>query len=218
MFIPTLSRKRRVNTAGVTYDETEYTFTVTVINGEDNTFIRVPSRIRNGEGQKVDSVTNVYTANSLSVEKIVQGKLGDKSREFTVTVKFTAPEGTEVKQSIWCGTSEETEIIEASDWEDGIAEATISLKNEETVTFYNVPAGVTYEVTENDYEEEGYTTTYENQSGTMGADPISTVITNTKDGGEIETGINLDSMPYILMMVVVCAGVVVLFARKRVER
>lgn len=212
-------KEEKGNTAGVTYDETMYTFTVSVFNGEGNTFIRVPSMIKNEKGEKVDSVTNVYTANSLSVKKVVDGKLGDKSREFTVTVKFTAPEGTVVKQSIWCATKEKTKTIEAGDWKDGIAEATISLKNEQTVTFYNVPAGVTYEVTEADYKEEGYTATYdENQNGTMGAESISTVITNTKDGGEIETGINLDSMPYILMMVVVCAGVVVLFARKRVER
>ncbi len=211
-------KEEKGDTAGVTYDETTYTFTVSVFNGEDNTFVRVPSMIKNDEGDKADSITNVYTANSLSVKKIVKGKLGDKSKEFTVKVKFTAPEGTKVKQSIWAGTSEKTEIIKADGWTDGTAEATISLKNEQTVTFYNIPAGVTYEVTEADYEEEGYTTTYENQSGTMGAEEISTVITNTKDGGEIETGINLDSVPYILMMVVVCAGVFVLFSKKRMAR
>ncbi len=211
--------EKKGNTAGVTYDETTYTFTVSVFNGEDDTFVRVPSMIKNDKGDKADSITNVYTANSLSVEKIVKGKLGDKSKEFTVKVKFTAPEGTKVKQSIWAGTSEKTEIIKAGDWENGTAEATISLKNEQTVIFYNIPAGVTYEVTENDYEGEGYTTTYdENKSGTMGAEAISTVITNTKDGGEIETGINLDSVPYILMMVVVCAGVFVLFSKKRMAR
>ncbi len=211
-------KEEKGDTAGVTYDETTYTFTVSVFNGEGNTFVRVPSMIKNDKGEKVDSITNVYTANSLSVKKIVKGKLGDKSREFTVKVKFTAPQGTVVKQSIWAGTSEKTEIIKADDWTDGTAEATISLKNEQTVTFYNIPAGVTYEVTEDDYTGEGYTTTYENQSGTMGAEEISTVITNTKDGGEIETGINLDSVPYILMMVVVCAGVFVLFSKKRMAR
>ena len=42
-------------------------------------------------------------------------------------------------------------------------------------------------------------------------------ITNNK-GGVVDTGINMDSMPYILMLAVVFMGLFVFFSKKRKMR
>lgn len=58
-------------------------------------------------------------------------------------------------------------------------QAKISLKAGNSITISNLPAGVTYNIVENNYTE--YETSYENQSGTIAKDEEKvTTITNTK--------------------------------------
>ncbi len=54
---------------------------------------------------------------------------------------------------------ETTNTIKASDWKNNIATAEINLKHDQTITFTNLPFGVTYKITEADYikDKGGYT-------------------------------------------------------------
>lgn len=206
-------------TAGMTYDDEEYTFTVTVINGEDGKLIRIPSMLKNKNGVKIDSVVNTYSAGSLSVKKEVKGNMGDTSKEFTVTV--TLKSSKPVNQNILYKVGTETRKIESGNtgWKDGVATAKFTLKDGETVTLENIPYDVTYTVEEDSYESDGYeAASYdENQSGTISSPSVSTTIVNTKNK-EVDTGIRLDSVPYIMMLIAVCASMFVFAARKRMMR
>ncbi len=212
------------DTAGVTYRTEPMKLVVTVLNDGDG-LIRVAGvHAETADGEKTDTFAdNTFSAGSLSVTKDVTGNMGDKTKEFTVKVTFTAPEGKTVKSEVSYVDGTNKTIITPSDWKNGQVTETITLKDDETVTFDNIPYGVTYTVVEEDYSDEGYDAakyTVVDADGTeykIDTDSEGVLITNNKDKS-VDTGINLDSMPYILMMGVACAGMVVFFARKRVER
>ena len=157
----------------------------------------------------------------LSVKKLVTGNLGDRDKEFNVKVTFTAPTDKEV-ESVISYTDGTAQTIATSAWKEKNgskqAEVTITLKHDETVTFTNIPYGVTYKVEETSYQDDGYTTTYSgNENGTINAVTDTVTITNTKNS-TVDTGIVLDSLPYVLLIAVAVVGVVIFTARKRSHR
>ena len=94
---------------------------------------------------------------------------------------------------------------------------TVWLKDGETINIANLPYGVTYTVTEADYTEDDYTTTKTGDTGTINAATQTASFTNTKTG-EVDTGITLDTLPYILVFgLVMIAAVVMIVRRRRVE-
>ena len=219
------------DTAGVTYNEGEIELVVTVI--EQNGKIRVAAvhtEDLNGDenaaspgNAKTDDFDNVYSAGSLVVKKNVTGILGDKEKEFTVKVTFTAPEGDKVKGDIAYtdGTEDKTIDAEEGGW-TGSKVVEITLKHDESVTFTNIPYGVTYTVVENDYTAEdagGYdkaTYIFDDNNKKIDSASENVEITNNK-GGEVDTGIILDSAPYILLLAFAAMGVFALVAKKREE-
>lgn len=209
-------------TAGVTYRTTPIRLVVTVIN---DGAVRVAAvHCENADATKSGTFENTYSAGKLSVMKQVAGNLGDENKEFEIKVKFTAPTGDTVKSDITYndGTATDT-VIEAGENGWTTKEVTIHVKHNETVTFTNIPAGVTYEIEETDASviadaagKSEYEVTYDDKkTGTVTANATSaTTVTNTKDG-ELDMGVMLDSMPYVLVLAVVGAAVIALIAKKR---
>ena len=118
---------------------------------------------------------------------------------------------------------EATNTIKASDWGNNIATAEINLKHDQTIIFTNLPFGVTYDVTETDYTKAkgGYDApvyTYTNTNKTVNKTSQNVTITNNK-GGDIDTGINLTTLPYILVFagVIVIAGAAFITRRRKYE-
>ena len=211
-------------TAGVTYRSDVIKLVVTVI--EQNGKVRVAAVHTEGEASegedapaKSDDFNNLYSAGSLVVEKNVTGTLGDREKEFTVKVTFTAPEGDTVREAISYTDGTENKTIDAREGWTGSKEVEITLKHEESVTFTNIPYGVTYTVVENDYTEEaegGYDVAsyaFDDSYKKIDSSSENVVITNNKDG-DIDTGILLDNMPYITLLILVC-GAAVLFVISR---
>lgn len=208
------------NTAGVTYRPETIKLVVTVMQGDDGK-VRVAAVHTEESGQKKDTFDNTYSAGSLAVTKNVTGNMGDKDKEFTVKVTFNAPNGKSIREAITYTDGTEEKTIPAN-WGDGTASADITLKHGETVTFENIPYDVTYTVVENDYTADGYDVASYKMNGIDASDGSGMIdsaadtveITNNK-GGEVDTGINLDSMPYIMILCLVAVCAVVLFVRKR---
>lgn len=209
------------NTLGVAYDNNTYTMRVVVVNGETRGTYKISSVkfIDSATSKKADTVSfeNTYNANTLSVSKNVTGALGDKTKDFQFYVNFT--NGTEktwtdaitVKKTTQDGT---TSTITLDD--DG----GFTLKDDESVVFENVPADLTYTVSESDYSADGYTTTLNNESKrdsgnvTMTAAAATCAFENSK-GGTIDTGVILDNAPYIALLAIVAIGGVALVLNKR---
>lgn len=199
--------------AGVTYWAKPIKLVVTVI--EQNGKTRVAAvHTEDEQEQKSDDITYTYSAGSLSVTKNVAGNLGDRSKEFNVTVTFTAPEASVVNSTISYIVDGETKTIAPAAWKENTASVQIALHHGETVTFTNIPYGVTYHVAEDSYEAEDYETSYNKQDGTIEAASDAVTITNNKEN-QVDTGIVLDSLPYILLIAVALVGVVAFTAKKR---
>ena len=215
--------------AGVTYRSEPIILVVTVI--EQNGKVRVAAvhteaakedgsyDTTKGEGStKSDTFENTYSAGKLNITKTVTGKLGDTSKYFKFTLKL---EKDSLESKTFAGSFTVSSQGSYVDKDVNKNPGTVTfgdnvfwLKDGETITIENIPYGVKYTVTEDSYSADGYTTTMTGDSGTINAAEQTAAFTNYKDG-EIDTGISLDSLPYILALAVAFGGAVVLFSRKR---
>lgn len=215
----TISEETDGAIAGVTYAD-DYNLKVTVYYDNNGDLVCQPA-LRLSDGDKTNQIVNTFATGSLSVEKLVKGQFGDKTKEFEVKVTFNAPANTTVKNDISYEENGETKKIEAG-W-TGSKEVVINLQHEETITFTDIPSGVTYSVVETDTDAsvEGTATDYKveydsNASGTIGSEVVSTIITNTSTNTTpVDTGITTDNLPYIVLMgIVVLAGVAMIAKRR----
>lgn len=206
------------NTAGVVAVN-EFKLVVTVAYNKTNgKYETIAIHTESGEdAAKSSEITNTYSAGTLAITKEVTGAFGDRNQVFTVAVTFNAPDGKNVRSNV---TFTDDAVAKSVEWNEAgtVGTATITLKHDETVTFNNIPAGVTYTVVETpaaDYDPPVYNT--EGGYAITEAEDDTLTITNNK-GGTVDTGISLDSLPYILMLVVVGAAIVVVSTRKKGEQ
>ena len=206
-------------TAGVTYKTDDLYLVVTVVQGTDSK-LRVAAVHCEGShnagtygtAPKTDKFENVYESGTLAVTKTVTGNMGDQSKYFDVTVTFTPANGEVINSTIkYSGGGKGYQDVAVTN-----NTATIQVKHGDTVTFTNVPEGVTWNVAETDYTSEGYdAATYSTQTAAMTAGGAATcTITNNKTT-TIDTGINMDSLPYIVIIAAVAVAAVVFFMKRR---
>lgn len=197
-------------TAGVTYYGNTIKLVVTVIN---DGAIRVAAVHTESQGTKSDRFENTYSAGTLSITKTVTGNLGDKDKYFDFTVELTGVDGKTYGDSYavsgGSNASNPTSIK--------IGEKTnFKLKHGDTISIANLPYGVAYTVTET--PADGYFTSKTGDTGTINAAAQTATFTNDKNKSDIDMGVSMDSLPYILMLVVVGAAVVVIATRKKGEQ
>ncbi len=168
------------------------------------------------EPQLADGTVNFYAEyvpmySQVTVSKTVTGALGDKGKEFNFTLTVKDSTGSAITSDMKAkkGTDAETTINSGY---------TFTLKDGENIVFTNVPTYATVAVTENDYTgtNGGYTTSYvvDNGQSTGGleaklenisAGDHTIAFTNSKDVIP-DTGITLNSMPYLLVLAGVLVG------------
>lgn len=196
-------------TAGVTYHNGNIILKVTVIQTEGGRLRVAAVHTEEADGEKNDTFTNTYSAGTLSVKKEVTGNLGDQDKYFTFKVKLEGEQGKTYAKSYavaggsYGGNPKSVKVGE---------EATFRLKHDDTISIANLPYGVKYIVTEE--EADGYTTTKAGDAGDIRSEFATASFTNDKTGS-VDTGIHLDSLPYILVLAAVAAAVAVLIVRRR---
>ncbi|MBP9987872.1 MAG: hypothetical protein KBT46_00070 [Ruminococcus sp.] len=241
--------------AGLTYDSKTAVLTVYVLAGEKPGEFTVKTIVTYDEGKvnggKKDeetqeyektedtsesgaTFTNIYKAavvdpsgdnKGLSIQKTVSGNMGDKSADFKVVVSFESVKVLASPIKYTDGTAKTVTLTKAEGESAYKATAEITVKHGETVSFDNVPYGVTYSVVENDYSADGYETAYDLNGNAAGSDgiigkavaapSISVGITNTNGIDEPDTGVILDFLPYVLILVVVAAAAAFIILKKR---
>lgn len=151
---------------------------------------------------------------NLTISKTVTGKLGDTNKAFTFTI--TKADGTAANI-----TNTNIEISEADrakvEWKGN---GQFTLKDGASITFKNLPSGE-YKVIEDSYTH--YETSYVVDSKTpengqearvtIGTDAKTLAFTN-HCGLLPDTGVLLDTLPYIVILAVVAGGVALLMLRK----
>lgn len=199
------------STAGVTYFSNDIKLIVTVIEQDGKVRVATVHTETDGDVGKSDRIENTYTAGSLSVSKTVTGNLGDQEKYFEFKVTLTGENGKTYAESYTVsGGSDNTNPTTIK-----IGEVTtFRLKHDDTITIANLPYGVTYKVEET--SAEGYTTTKTGDAGTIDSASQTASFTNDKTS-RVDTGISMDSIPYIVLLAVAAFGIVALMMKKRYE-
>lgn len=217
------------DTAGVTYNKEVNVVRVAVINENDQLKIGDVRLFNENATAKKDNVINSYSSGRLKVVKTVTGNMGDKNKQFDVTVKFNAG-NKKIKAPINIATSDAdlnnpTELKPNADGSSEL-EVTLKVKKGTSIEFSNIPSGVTYQVVETKaegyedpvYRLNGEAVTEQNGNGvsgtlTGGTEPNITII-NRKDT-QIDTGIFTTNLPYFLVLAGIAAVAVVFFMSKK---
>lgn len=122
----------------------------------------------------VAAFTNTRAVGNLSVTKTVTGAAGDTNKYFNFTVKLSDTSVNGLYGDAGTGMT----------FNSGTANFT--LKHGETKTAKDIPAGVTYTVTETEANQGGYKTTSGNTSGTIkDGETASATFTNNRPGGNL---------------------------------
>lgn len=206
-------------TAGVNYNSTPVYLVVTILRDEESANHYVAAvHYETESGEKTGKITNSYDAGKLTVEKQITGNMADMSKKFAFTVVFTPAAGTEFNTDVQITNDNATtdRVYTPTEGENGSYTIEFELGDDETATFTNIPVGTTYTVTE---DSAGYTSDHTTPAdGTIaGGDTDTDVWTNTLQS-EIDTGIAMDSMPYILLLAVACIGLFGFITKKRMMR
>lgn len=193
-------------------------------------------------GKKVSNTnafTNTYGAgnsvNNVTLSKTVHGSFGDLSKTFDFTVEFEKAAGTteatygaivatKSNKSIVIKETQNQTVVSDENSESLVVNLeygkkyTITMKHDQKVVFSNLPANVTYTMTE-DGSVAGkfgdYTVTGEqSEKKTMGSEDEAVAIVNTHEGVP-DTGVILDNAPYIALLAIVAIGGVALMLNKR---
>ena len=183
-----------------------------------------------------DAFHNTYGAdnavNGVELKKTVHGNFGDLGKEFTFNVAFTKGAGKNYGPITVDNTAgydiykaaengEKGEKVDSTELEYG-QNYIVTLKHNTKITFNNLPAGVTYTMTENGKDAESntldglYVVSGEQPNGTVsaGAEVDKVNIENTNEGSP-DMGVVLDNAPYIAMLTIVAIGGVALMLNKR---
>lgn len=208
---------KTVNLAGIDYRTATVKLVVTVIN-DDNGNIRVAGVHTEASGDKTNGIAASYSANTLKVSKTVGGNLGDKDKYFDFTITLTGVTGKTYEESYAVTGGSNGAQNATSIAVDGRAHS-FKFRDGDTISIVNLPKDVTYTVTEADYSGETYTTKVgdvetSTATGTTTAVEQTVAFTNTKNG-TIDTGVMLDSLPYIMVLAFVAIAGVALISKKR---
>lgn len=153
---------------------------------------------------------------NLTISKTVTGKLGDTNKAFTFQILDAS--GNPVTLTTGNYEFSNTNGALLNDGTNG----KFTLKDGASITFKNLPSGE-YKIVEEDYTGEKYETSYVVDSGTSTDGQEATVTIGT-DAKQInftnhrtlkpDTGVLLDTLPYIVILAVVAGGVALLMLRK----
>ena len=195
---------------GITYDSSQYYMDVYVVNGDKGLKIDAVTTTKTNETEKSDLVfENKYATNNLTLEKVVAGNQANMNQKFKFEITVNGANGEQY------ATSNSNVVLTSKET------TTVELGNNETITVYGLSAGDTYTIVEKDNSDDGYETKINGAdetdkltaTGNVADEDDTVVYTNTKEV-TTPTGIITNVLPYVLM-VAVAAALVVVFLRKR---
>ena len=218
---------------GVASDTQSVYMTVNVMNNEAGNGFVYYAVLRKGSNTATDKIdgekafANTYNAKELTISKTVHGDFGDLGKTFAFKVKLDAAKDATYGTATIAYNAANNGVVlpENATNPESITvgqEVTIYLKHKGVATISNLPAGVTYTVTELESDvaygvalDDKSTADLEGKVAT-GTIAESNIVNfhNTHDG-VVDTGVILDNAPYIALLTIVAAGAVVMILKKR---
>ncbi len=227
------------NNAVLTMDQSSYTLRVYVINGADGKLAFDGLTVEKN-GAKVDptetpthqkseflfeNTLKEVVDDALTVTKTISGTYGNKEKTFPVTVKIEIP-------SAKVASKDDVVVAEGATvtWtSDTTATVTANLADGGKIEFKKLPAGTTFTVSEKQASEyksmiTGSVKTEDtayvagDRTDVAGNGPIvkkeAVSIDNQRDD-LVPTGVIIDNLPYVLLVLVAVAGVAYLALKKK---
>lgn len=199
------------DSAGVTYNTNPYYIRVAVAYNSNSKALEISNiTMFNENMEKVTGIENEYSAGKLTIQKIVTGNMANSDDTFEVTVKFTPKNGKKLKSTIAGSTSDASLGDVKITGDENEITATFKVKAETKVLFTNIPADVTYTVKEtkaDGYDDPVYKTNQKenvNNGTIVGGSTDEVIITNNK-GTTIDTGVFMNNLPYLLVLLFAAA-------------
>ena len=213
----------------VEVDKTHYSTKYSVNDGAeaDGKEAKVTDLKQNSNTVVFTNTYNVPNLDSMTIKKVVTGAFGERTKDFTFSVKLDNAKRLEVIHS-FSNPATRGEL------------SSFTLKHGEYVTLKNIPIGTTITVTEKDAKDydtkatnygkaDNKTFVYEvvNENGTAvlksvgtGAEAVkdNAIIVENNFDGNPDTGVLLDTLPYLILLAVAVAGGVLVVVRKRKHR
>lgn len=217
--------------SNLTYDSSKYTVRIYVINGANGGLEIKGVTVENKDGKvnptKDFKFTNTYAEDLdnkdgvLTVKKVVTGDYGDKTKTFPVTVTLNLPSTAK---------ADDVAVADGATWDANKKTATADLKDGGSIVFTKLPAGTTFTV------EESQDTYYDGKvSGDLVKDatfdagenvtakstgPIldsqSKTVTLTNNRADIiPTGVIINNLHYILLVVIAGLGVAFIVLKRK---
>lgn len=195
-----------------------------------------------------DAFKNKYgdgNIQNLKLSKTVHGALGNLSKDFTFKIKFTKADA--LQNNTDTGLYKGPQVAELSNTATGTTdiaksayleldkEYTVTLRHNDSLNLSNLPAGIKYEIYEDDSQVENnavvvtvdnvkYTVTVTDTAfdttettkikGTVNNTNVTAAFQNTNPDSP-DMGVVLDNAPYIAMLAIVAIGGVALMLNKR---
>ena len=136
---------------------------------------------------------------AFKLSKVVTGQFGNKTKDFNFVVDVEIPENTPSSYSL-----------------DENTPGDMAIHDGESLVYNVLPVGTKITVTEKEANQGGYTTSFDKATTfTLGENGEFITCTNAFDDNSVTpTGIIINNLPYVLMIVIAVGGIV-LFTRKR---
>lgn len=145
------------------------------------------------DGEITVAFTNQMETGKLSIQKIVTGEKGDKTKDFNFTITLTKDGKPLTGTYPYTGIAFEEGAASPSPSQGSLTladgQAEISLKHGQRITLSGIPAGTSYTVTEREAGQDGYTTNKTDAEGTIVNDGEKTAefVNNKPDTPEEST-------------------------------
>ena len=218
---------------------------ITMVHADDqSTVVPKTDGMDPDKDKKTDKFVNEYPTSSLEIDKTVTGNQGSKDQWFEFTIKLTAPAGETIDDNLEIQVTEQVKEPSANDattytaaemttqndvatlkWSDLKAGYKVYLQNGSKIKLHGIPENCTYEIVEDnkDYKvstskkvgsEDAVTDTGNTVTDTMTEDNTIITYTNNKEG-IIPTGVLLSATPWIILGIVLIAGIVFFAVRSK---
>lgn len=162
------------------------------------------------EDSKTDSFKNQYVSHDLNITKTVTGNQGYYDQDFTFNVTITNQHALVTLTSDNATDNNKTYTPDA----DGNLNFTVTLRHDQTVKINGLTKDATYKVTENEANQDNYTTTATNDNGTISADTTDVTFINNREG-TVPTGLYHNNRLAINIVGVALVGGVIAISVKR---
>lgn len=166
----------------------------------------------NEEGSKTTDFKNQYVSHDLNITKEVTGNQGYYDQNFHFRVVITNQHAKVTLSSEQNTGTDDNKTLNPDS--DGNLNFTVTLRHNQTVKINGLTEGATYQVTENEADQDNYTTTATGNEGTISNENASAQFTNNREG-TVPTGLYHNNRLAINIVGVAVAGGVIAIAVKR---